>query len=148
MRNVFFAAIAALATGFVLSSPVQAGGFAPVLKDASPTFMLGIAVELGDTVNEADVGITSKIVSSNRPDQFIVGAGVSYFPWAEKQFGLDLGAGYNFSSFAALASYDILRWKPQFSAGYVPTDKDYECPPDNPYYYGPDYGCGSVPPPP
>lgn len=147
MRNILFAAIAALATGFVLSSAVQAGGVAPVLKDASPTFMLGIAVELGDDMNEADVGITSKIVSSNRPNQFVAGAGVSYFPWAEKQFGIDLGAGYNFSSVAALASYDILRWKPQFSVGYVPTDKDYECPSEFPYYVSPGYGCTSAPPP-
>lgn len=96
-------------------------------KSGSPTFMIGIAVEFGDNANKADVGITAKVLSSNKPNEFVVGGGVSFFPWAKDQVGLDVGAGYNFNNAGALASYDFMRWKPQLSVGYVPTNTDLYC---------------------
>jgi Chaperone of endosialidase len=93
-----------------------------LVRSAHPTLMLGIAVEFGDSVNKSDVGVTAKVVSTNRPNQFVVGAGVGYFPWSVKPLGFDLDAGYNFNHVGVLAGYDFVRFKPQVSAGWVPTD--------------------------
>ena len=106
-----------------------AGGYiAPVDNAAHPALMLGIAFEFGDTVSKPDIGLTAKLLSSNKPDKAVVGGGVTYFPWAKEQFGVDLDIGYVVSNGGLLAGYDFLRWKPQFSAGYVQTDDGTHCP--------------------
>ncbi len=90
--------------------------------------MLGIAVEFGDTVDKPDIGFTAKVISSNRPDTVTIGGGLSFFPWAkDQQIGADIGVGYNFNNFGALAGYDFLRSKPQLSFGYVPTQDGFYC---------------------
>jgi hypothetical protein len=108
-----------------------AGGFSqvlPVENKSHPTLMFGIAVEFGDTIKAADVGLTAKLLSSDRPNTFVFGGGVAYFPWAKEQFGFDIDGGYNFTNAGVLAGYDLLRWKPQISAGYVLTDTGKHCP--------------------
>lgn len=128
MRKTIVCTIAAFGLGMAVNGAVQAGmTVAPIEKSSSPTFMLGIAVEFGETVNKPDVGFTAKVLSSNKPNEFVVGGGVNFFPWAKDQVGLDVGAGYNFNHVGALASYDFLRWKPQVSVGYIPTERDFYC---------------------
>ena len=99
----------------------------PVDDKANPTFMIGIAIDFGADVDEADVGLTAKILSSDRPDTFVFVGGLSYYPWSKDQFGLDLSAGYNLDNFGASAGYDFLRWKPQISAGYIRTNNGKHC---------------------
>lgn len=113
---------ASASAGVVLSDPTI-----PDQKSASPTFMLGIAIEFGDTVNKPDVGFTAKVISSNRPNTTVVGGGLSFFPWSKEQVGFDIGVGYNFENINAFAGYDLLRSKPQLSVGYVATDDGLFC---------------------
>jgi hypothetical protein len=101
--------------------PAFAGAAPVVNSNSSPTFMVGISVEFGDDIKTSDVGITTKFLSTNRPNEFVLGSGISYFPWSNDkngQIGLDLSAGYNFDHSTAMVGYDILRWKPQISTGY------------------------------
>ncbi len=104
-----------LAAGFAL--PVHSGG----LFD-KPGIMAGIAFDFSGAPSAADFGFTIKALSNRRENSFVLGAGVSYFPWAtESKFGLDAGAGYNFRHGAVLGGYDVLRNKPQVSAGWAYT---------------------------
>lgn len=101
--------------------------------DPSATFMLGMAVEFGDSASDADVGFTAKILSTNKPQSFVFGAGVSFFPWAEgDQFGLDIDGGLLLDNVAILGGYDLLRQKLQVSGGFVPTLDDPTSPPPPP----------------
>lgn len=110
------AGIASAGTASVISVPAKS-------HSAHPTLLFGIAVEFGDSVSTPDVGVTAKVLSSNRPNQFVVGGGVGYFPWSDQPFGVDLDIGYTFNHAAILGGYDFLRQKPQLSAGFVPTDE-------------------------
>lgn len=123
-RVLAAAALAALlpATGALAGSQVAISVPAKT-HSAHPTIFFGIAAEFGDTVKTPDVGVTAKVLTSNRPHQFVLGAGLSYFPWSGQPLGFDLDAGYNFNHFGILGGYDVLRWKPQVSAGFVATDK-------------------------
>lgn len=115
--------IAGALAGSPLPSPMPADQ-----KGVHPTFMLGIAVEFGDSSQTPDVGVTAKVISSNKPNQFVAGAGVSYFPLSGDPFGIDLSAGFNLHNVTIMGGYDLLRQKPQISAGYAPTDGgDYFC---------------------
>jgi len=92
---------------------------------ASATFMLGMAAEFGDADSKPAVGITAKILSSNAPNNFVVGGGVTFFPWAEDDnLGLDLSVGYLLPNVVLLGGYDLLRQQLQVSGGWVPTMGD------------------------
>ena len=86
----------------------------------SPTVLLGLSFDFGANPKE-NIGLTAKIISNNDPNHFIVGAGGTYFPFSKDQFGLDLSGGYVVDHAAVTAGYDVLRWTPQVSVGWVPT---------------------------
>ncbi len=97
---------------------------APNSRDSSPVAMVGISYNFGGRVVDETVGLTFKVLSSDRQDRAVVAAGVSYFPWAPKEkFGLDISTGYNFDKVTALVGYDLLNKKPQASLGYTNTYK-------------------------
>lgn len=120
--------ISAASAGFPLSYQAD-------VKSSTPTFMLGIAVEFGDSVNKPEVGVTAKVISTNRPNSFAFGGGVSYFPWAKNQFGAGLDVGYNFNNVGTFAGYDFLRSSPQLSVGYVRTNRELYCGTQSPAPY-------------
>jgi hypothetical protein len=112
--------VTAALAGAPVPTPTQGSG--------SLTFLLGIAAEFGDS-SGPDVGITGKVLSSNLTNHLVVGGGVTYFPLSDEKLGLDLSAGFNFTNFAILGGYDLLRQQPQISLGYVPTTDGLTCPP-------------------
>ena len=92
-------------------------------NDSNPVAMVGIAFNFGGKISKESLGLTVKILSSDRQDRFVAAAGVTYFPWAPNKFGLDIGGGYNFDKVTALVGYDLLNKKPQASLGYTNTYK-------------------------
>ncbi len=84
---------------------------------ADPGVMIGLSYNFGGTF-----GITAKVLSSDRRDRAVAAAGVSYFPLASGQkFGVDVGAGYNFTNSNATVGWDFLNRQVQGSVGYVDT---------------------------
>ncbi len=124
-------ALASLVAGMALAQPAPS---APHSRDSSPVAMVGISYNFGGRVVDETIGLTFKVLSSDRQDRAVVAAGVSYFPWAPKQkFGLDISTGYNFDKVTALVGYDLLNKKPQVSLGYANTYKPnggIVCPPN------------------
>ena len=96
-------------------------------SSGSISFMLGIAADFGDANSDPTVGITAKVLSTNAPNNFVVGGGVTFFPWAEgDNLGLDLSVGYLMPNFVFLGGYDLLRQQLQVSGGWVPTLEEPE----------------------
>lgn len=109
-----------------VSGSAFAGQVNPSVKD-TPTVMVGITLEFGEHINAADIGFTGKVISSNAENKFVVGAGLSYFPWtkdASGPLGIDVSAGYNFTDMTATGGFDVLRFKPQMSIGFAPTQSE------------------------
>lgn len=86
----------------------------------SPTIMIGLGFAFGASPKE-NIGITGKVISSDQPGNFIIGAGGTYYPFAREQFGVDISGGYLTDNAAVTAGYDFMRGTPQISAGWVPT---------------------------
>jgi len=97
---------------------------------ASPAVMGGISYKFGKSDNDlSGAGITAKILSSDKEKKPVVGAGVTYYPWAKdsKKFGIDVSAGYNFKNGAVMGGWDFLQNQPSVSLGYnkgINTDDD------------------------
>jgi len=101
--------------GLVAQAQAGAGGF------------FGISYNFG--ASAADWGITAKVLSDDDANTGVVGAGVSYFPFAEeKKFGADLSGGYLFENGAVTLGWDFLQWKPQLGLGYLNTEDDKATP--------------------
>jgi Cys-rich repeat protein len=91
-----------------------------------PGLMLGLAFDLSTAPKLADIGFTAKVLSNRQENHFVLGAGVSYFPWAsESKFGLDVSAGNNFVHSNIMGGYDFIRNRPQISGGWSSTRKQY-----------------------
>ena len=88
--------------------------FAQVPAYAEPTMMLGLALNFGG--GESKVGATAKILSNNKPKEFVGVAGITYF-FNDGSFGVDAGIGYSSNKGAVTLTYDFLAESPQFSAG-------------------------------
>lgn len=122
--NRLLGSVAALS---LMISAAAAG--TPAQPAASATFMLGMAAEFGDADSAPAVGFTAKILSTNAPNNFVVGGGVTFFPWAEgDNLGLDLSVGYLMQNVVLLGGYDLLRQQLQVSGGWVPTEEPNKCP--------------------
>ena len=69
---------------------------------ASPGFMIGISYNFGGSV-----GVTAKVLSSNRENRAVAAVGASYlFGESKSKFGVDLGAGYNFKHATATVGWE------------------------------------------
>ena len=98
---------------------------------AGPGGFFGISYVFGSSLG--DFGLSAKILSDNDENTGVVGAGLSYFPFAkEKKFGADLSAGYLFQNGAVTGGWDFLQRKPQLGIGYVNTKDDNPAPPAPP----------------
>ncbi len=88
---------------------------------ANPAVMGGITYNFGSSEDSlANLGASVKVLSSAKENKPVVGAGVSFYPWAEKskQFGLDVSAGYSFKNGAVMGGWDFLKEEPSLSLGY------------------------------
>ncbi|HGZ69801.1 MAG TPA: hypothetical protein ENK87_00420 [Nitratifractor sp.] len=88
---------------------------------ASPAVMGGITYNFGSSSDSmAAAGATLKVLSTAKSNKPVVGAGVSYYPWAQKskQFGLDVSAGYSYKNSAVMGGWDFLKNQPTVSLGY------------------------------
>ena len=99
---------------------------------ADPGFMVGISYNFGGSV-----GVTAKILSTNRQEKAVAALGVSYlFGDSSKKFGVDLGAGYNFKhDVTATVGWDFLNSQVQTAVGVSSTKKkkhSSDAPPTNP----------------
>lgn len=109
MKIIYLATAAALFAGPSLA-------FSPA-PDYEPTAMFGVSFAFGG--GTSGIGFTAKILSSNETDTVVGAGGVTFYPWAETQFGFDLGLGFISDSSAATLTYDFMQRSPQFSFGYA-----------------------------
>ena len=94
---------------------------------ADPTFMLGVTTSFGGG-QSGQVGISARILSERKNDEFTAVAGVTYFPMTNG-WGLDAGVGYNFNKKnTASLTYDFLNDGFQLSAGWADLDVVEEAP--------------------
>ncbi|MCE9657347.1 MAG: hypothetical protein K8R60_02230 [Burkholderiales bacterium] len=98
---------------------------------ADPGFMLGLSYNFGGSL-----GVTAKILSTNKQEKAVAALGVSYmFGEAKSKFGVDLGAGYNFKNdVTATVGWDFMNSQVQTAVGVASTKKkkDSSAPPTNP----------------
>ncbi|MBT9464031.1 hypothetical protein [Hydrogenophaga sp.] len=87
---------------------------------AGAGFMFGISHNFG-----GDTGVTFKILSSDRRNQPVLAAGVSFFPGDGRQIGLDVGVGYSFRRTTVTFSRDLVMERFQVAWGLSST----RCPP-------------------
>ncbi len=83
---------------------------------ADPTVMVGISMNFGGGEKPA-LGLTGKVLSSDRADEVVGVAGATYF--FDGYWGLDAGVGYTFDDGAVTLTYDFLNKRPQLSAGWA-----------------------------
>jgi hypothetical protein len=83
---------------------------------ADPTVMIGLALNFGGGEKPA-LGLTGKVLSSNKEDEVVGAAGATYF--FDGYWGLDAGIGYTFDDSAVTLTYDFLNKRPQISAGWA-----------------------------
>ena len=82
---------------------------------ADPAVFVGISYTIGSNT----VGITGKILTSDKEEKVVGAAGATYYFGAENPFGIDVSGGYTFSNAAVLVGYDFLRKNTQISAGWA-----------------------------
>ena len=88
---------------------------------ASPAINGGFTYKFGDSsASEENIGATLKVLSTSKDKKPVLGAGVSYYPWAkdDKKLGIDVSAGYNFKKGSVMAGWDFLQKEPSVSLGY------------------------------
>lgn len=82
---------------------------------------VGVMVGVGWAFGGAGPAITIKALSSDKRDEAVAAAGVSYYPLSQNKLGLDAGVGYNFDNAAAVISWDFLQGAAQLSGGWSDT---------------------------
>ena len=111
--------------GFPMKKWLVAMGLVSVcsLAQAEGGVFLGLSMQLGGTISARDIGVTAKVVSSNREDRAVLGGGINVYPFGSgpTRIGIDVGAGYQGSRFGAMVGYDLLLGRPTLNAGYVNT---------------------------
>ncbi len=86
--------------------------------------MLGVSYSFSGPASLNNLGFTAKLLSSDEEDKWVGALGASFYPWSDKQLGLDVSGGYNFEDSAVLVGYDFLKRAPQISGGWSNTDDD------------------------
>jgi len=88
---------------------------------ANPAVLGGITYNFGGSGDALKgAGATVKVLSNGADKKPVVAAGLSYYPWADKdkKFGLDVSAGYTMKNSAVLGGWDFLQNQPTVSLGY------------------------------
>ena len=108
--------------GFLFVGAICAdAGIAPIQNKDShhPTAFLGLTYNFS-----GGVGISLKVLSTNKEDSGVFSGGVSYYPLTNK-FGASIGGGYLIKNGAATLEWDFINNTPIINAGYAKT-KDEE----------------------
>jgi len=110
---------------YLMKKWMIAAGLVPMcsLAQAEGGVFLGLSMQLGGNISARDIGVTAKVVSSNREDRAVLGGGINVFPFGSgpTRVGFDVGAGYQGSRFGAMVGYDLILGRPTLNAGYVNT---------------------------
>jgi len=88
---------------------------APAVAD--PTVMIGLSWSFGGA-QSGQMGISGRILSDNRADNFVAGIGATYY-FGSQEFGVDLGIGYNVGNTPIILSYDFINENVLLSAGWA-----------------------------
>ena len=86
---------------------------------ADAGYFVGLSFLLDENLSEKNIGLTGKMMNSDKHDEWKAAIGASVYPWSDSKFGLDLGAGYSDNNTAGFISYDLLQVKPVVSLGWV-----------------------------
>lgn len=113
-----------LASFFFIGSTYLNAAIAPILNtnDSHPTAFVGLTYNFN-----GGIGLSLKVLSTNKEDSGVVSGGVSYYPLTNK-FGVSLGAGYVVKNGAATLEWDFINNTPIINVGYAKT-KDEETTP-------------------
>lgn len=80
---------------------------------AEPALMLGVSYNFGGAM-----GVTLKVLSTNRQDEAALAVGLSYAPGrGDNRWSWDTGLAYNFKRSSLVLSYDWLPSETQLSVG-------------------------------
>lgn len=96
----------------------------PTVAMADPTFMIGAGVTFGGG-QSPQYALTAKVLSDNQNEEFVAGAGVSYY-FGTGDFGADVGVGYLMDDTALMFGYDFLQGQAQVSLGYAEVEEVVE----------------------
>lgn len=92
------------------------------VAQADPGVFFGVTYAFGHSTS--GLGLSLKVLSTDKEDHFAVGAGVSYYPlMSGNKFGVDVGVGYLFDNAAVTVGWDFMH-SPQIGIGYVDTKDD------------------------
>lgn len=93
---------------------------------ADPGIFFGVTYAFGQS--SPGVGLSLKLMSTNKEDHAAVGAGVTYYPLLSgNKFGVTVDAGYVFQNTAVTVGWDFMH-SPQIGIGYVNTKDDKPAP--------------------
>lgn len=103
-----------------LAQPLTVTTTTPV--DHHAVAMVGVTYGLnGSAFSKKNIGFSLNVLSSNQEYKWVLGAGASFYPWSDKQFGLGIGAGRNFNDSNCLVSWDFLQSAPTATCGVTNT---------------------------
>ena len=60
---------------------------------ADAGYFVGLSFLLDGKLSEKNIGLTGKMMNSDKHDEWKAAIGASVYPWSDNKFGLDLGAG-------------------------------------------------------
>jgi hypothetical protein len=84
---------------------------------ADPGYSVGLQYTFG-----GEVGISGRVLSTDRSDSIIAGIGIDYYPFAQKQnWDLDFSVGYQFQNVAVTGGWSAIRREPMIGISYVNT---------------------------
>lgn len=87
--------------------------------------MVGVAYNFsGGQASLNDLGLTAKILNSDKENKWVAAFGTTVYPWNSQMFGVDISGGYNIEDSAVLFGYDFLKGAAQISGGWANTDDD------------------------
>lgn len=110
-------ALVLIASSTLNAATVDSGGntVTETAPNTHPGVFFGLTYNFG-----GNVGMSLKVLSTNREDRGALCVGISYFP-ETKKLGLDVGGAYTFQNGAVTAGWDILNNAPQMGIGYIHT---------------------------
>jgi len=123
MRNIVATAIAASTIGtMAVAAPALPTTTTTTTTEYSPSAFVGVSFAFGG--GASSVGFSTRILSSNKPNEVVGAVGVTFYPWSDDMFGIDLGLGYVGDEFVGTASYDFIQKAPIFSLGVAQKPKE------------------------
>ena len=121
MRNIVATAIVASTIG-TMAVALEELPTTTTTTEYSPSAFVGVSFAFGG--GASSVGFSTRILSSNKPNEVVGAVGVTFYPWSDDMFGIDLGIGYVGDEFVGTASYDFIQKAPIFSLGVAQKPKE------------------------